>query len=772
MIMFLIGDGKDGSENIPNLQAFKGMDAIATSHGPTDILPNSPENILNDDHPYTQSADDSPSAINKQLSNEHSYISSHITSPTVRGISLLQPRSSSESNPIPPLNAPKVSAPVNKSKAGKKVNDMEVVEQAVANIPGMDVVAPTSGISNIKFANTTGGNTNIETDVYKGLDEPISIDANRKKSSANYVCFFSLIRDLHRSSPNHKIAFQSLEEAVQLWQETERELDRSSSGSSCTWLSKTDSWVDELSSSIAFLLGAFPNEYVPGSFSPFVKCDADNELYEWIGTGRDSDVNLMALTQWWSERKSLAGRFILPGTKEHREEMMRNQESDTNLSTRHADDVPLADYEGRIYDSISHPNVNEVEPESKLDKGTFHSQERQRMENPGHAFTYHYPAVKEGPVSVGPVRTNLNINQRNNKVKPHPLLLSNRPPWVTMIVLVQDALARMPNGEGSKSDICKYVTHSRYCNLEGVADNPTALTTVVSGALDRLQGETDPCCKYYTDRKIWRYLHKGRSEEEFMRRHGDKTGNSSTKSATPPKNKNPSPIQKSKMISEASSIHLHTADNLVENANAVNSILPAQSDLPLVAVDHSLILPSTEHIVSKNNSVLISTPSITANSISLRPATQQLQSNTSTESSSTSSSSSIQTLKIMTPQGLKTVSLAPSNKTVANTLTPNTQQQTASVLRRNITPSFSMSSTNPQPSHGTISSAKPGQQIQIQIQQAPQHKNDPAEHQQIHRPTLLRPIKTNLTIPGVSVGGSHKTIQRTPPQSILHISSK
>ena len=83
-----------------------------------------------------------------------------------------------------------------------------------------------------------------------------------------------------------------------------------------------------------------------------------------------------------------------------------------------------------------------------------------------------------------------------------------------------------------------------------------------------------------------------------------------------------------------------------------------------------------------------------------------------------------------------------------------------------------MSSTNPQPSHGTISSAKPGQQIQIQIQQAPQHKNDPAEHQQIHRPTLLRPIKTNLTIPGVSVGGSHKTIQRQQPQSILHISSK
>ena len=149
--MFLLGINKDGSEDVPPLQAFEGVDAIATPHGPTDNLPNSPENALNDDHPYTQSADDSSIAINKQLSNEHSYISSHITSPTVRGISLLQPRSSSDSNLIPPLNAPKVPAPVNKSKSGKKVNDLEVVEQAVANIPGMDVVAPTSDISNIKF---------------------------------------------------------------------------------------------------------------------------------------------------------------------------------------------------------------------------------------------------------------------------------------------------------------------------------------------------------------------------------------------------------------------------------------------------------------------------------------------------------------------------------------------------------------------------------------------------------------------------------------------
>ena len=44
----------------------------------------------------------------------------------------------------------------------------------------------------------------------------------------------------------------------------------------------------------------------------------------------------------------------------------------------------------------------------------------------------------------------------------------------------------------------------------------------MSGALDRLQGEYDPPCKYMSDKKMWRYLHMGRSEEEFMRKHNEK----------------------------------------------------------------------------------------------------------------------------------------------------------------------------------------------------------------------------------------------------------
>ena len=41
------------------------------------------------------------------------------------------------------------------------------------------------------------------------------------------------------------------------------------------------------------------------------------------------------------------------------------------------------------------------------------------------------------------------------------------------------------------------------------------INTVVSGALDRLHYEKDPCVKYDVNRKLWIYLHRNRTEDEF-----------------------------------------------------------------------------------------------------------------------------------------------------------------------------------------------------------------------------------------------------------------
>lgn len=48
---------------------------------------------------------------------------------------------------------------------------------------------------------------------------------------------------------------------------------------------------------------------------------------------------------------------------------------------------------------------------------------------------------------------------------------------------------------------------------------------MVSGALDRLHYERDPCVKYDSNRKVWIYLHRSRSEEEFGKISTERKGN-------------------------------------------------------------------------------------------------------------------------------------------------------------------------------------------------------------------------------------------------------
>ena len=41
------------------------------------------------------------------------------------------------------------------------------------------------------------------------------------------------------------------------------------------------------------------------------------------------------------------------------------------------------------------------------------------------------------------------------------------------------------------------------------------VNNVVSGALDRLHYEKDPCVKYDVNKKIWIYLHRNRTQDEL-----------------------------------------------------------------------------------------------------------------------------------------------------------------------------------------------------------------------------------------------------------------
>uniref|UniRef100_A0AAX7T2A4 DEUBAD domain-containing protein n=1 Tax=Astatotilapia calliptera TaxID=8154 RepID=A0AAX7T2A4_ASTCA len=150
-----------------------------------------------------------------------------------------------------------------------------------------------------------------------------------------------------------------------------------------------------------------------------------------------------------------------------------------------------------------------VRPSTGDERQVFQVQEQQRYNQPHKAFTFRMHGFES---VVGPVKGVFDKEMSLNKAREHTLLRSDRPPYVTILSLVRDAAARLPNGEGTRAEICELLKDSQF-----LAPDVTSaqVNTVVSGALDRLHYEKDPCVKYDIGRKLWIYLHRNRSQEEF-----------------------------------------------------------------------------------------------------------------------------------------------------------------------------------------------------------------------------------------------------------------
>lgn len=131
---------------------------------------------------------------------------------------------------------------------------------------------------------------------------------------------------------------------------------------------------------------------------------------------------------------------------------------------------------------------------------SFHQQELERYSNPTVSYTYKLP---NGEARwVAPVcKKVMDISVRP---RDHFLLLSDRPSAVTILSLVRDAAAKMPEGYGTRGDICELLKESQFINPN---IDEERMSTVVSGALDRLHYEKDPCVRFDTARKLWVYLH-------------------------------------------------------------------------------------------------------------------------------------------------------------------------------------------------------------------------------------------------------------------------
>jgi nuclear factor related to kappa-B-binding protein len=60
-------------------------------------------------------------------------------------------------------------------------------------------------------------------------------------------------------------------------------------------------------------------------------------------------------------------------------------------------------------------------------------------------------------------------NALNSKPREHFLLKTERPSYITILCLVRDAAAKLPNGVGTRADICELLKESQYIN-ENIPD--------------------------------------------------------------------------------------------------------------------------------------------------------------------------------------------------------------------------------------------------------------------------------------------------------------
>ncbi|KAL2239499.1 UNVERIFIED_CONTAM: Nuclear factor related to kappa-B-binding protein [Sesamum indicum] len=175
------------------------------------------------------------------------------------------------------------------------------------------------------------------------------------------------------------------------------------------------------------------------------------------------------------------------------------------------------DEKERFKDLRAQKSLSTISPSSEEVKAYFRKEEVLRYLIPDRAFSY---TAADGKKSiVAPLRRC--GGKPTSKARDHFMLKRDRPPHVTILCLVRDAAARLPGSIGTRADVCTLIRDSQYI-VEDVSD--AQVNQVVSGALDRLHYERDPCVQFDGERKLWVYLHREREEEDF-----EDDGTSSTK---------------------------------------------------------------------------------------------------------------------------------------------------------------------------------------------------------------------------------------------------
>ncbi|XP_053665178.1 mucin-12 [Anopheles marshallii] len=455
--------------------------------------------------------------------------------------------------------------PATRPDSKKKWNPTEETKQeAIETL--LTTVPDTPTQSTQPSSNASLPDAMVENDESTKVEQNV---VNCLFSSGTHACFLAVVRDLFCSNPDHRSTLPELQLKLDAW-------TKSPVAERNFWFEQyrnNGEWNETLQSAVQFLAGEYLNQ--PEDFVPYIEHKVALNILQWIGASRDGDSRLVPLCAYWQSRKqemdkpsglhtlttsnitstsnsianyssftqvaaspksrsrSVAGSKHVPFSPSYSSSSSMSSVSslqvagdnsvslfnDSTLSSLSIKTATVSEDDGSINERSTATPPPLFSTDWIVRKATdeeiksFREQEKRRYENPHMAFTYKqhsYDSV------VGPVKGIYTQAPGISKARDHSMLVANRPNFVTILTLVRDATARLPNGEGTRADICELLKSSQYISSTA-AEN--VLQTIVSGALDRMHTERDPCVKYDAKRKIWIYLHRNRTKQEFERLH-------------------------------------------------------------------------------------------------------------------------------------------------------------------------------------------------------------------------------------------------------------
>lgn len=297
-----------------------------------------------------------------------------------------------------------------------------------------------------------------------------------------HACFMSLVRSIFCSTPDHRTTFDNLQQTVRAWLQTDK-------GSS-SWITDCHSWLNELPSVVKFLVGEFSEQ--PEDYVPYIEYKLPLQIYQWIGAGRDTDQHLLPLNRFWLDHRHEFGRLTMPERRPARSSLISS--TSNTESPEEILNIPPA--------RCSTTWIMRAERVEEV--ATFRVQEKQRYECPSSPYTYRLHGYE---ATVGPVM-GVYAQVLNKGLN---LLIADRPPCVTLISLVRDAIARLPNGEGTKAHVCELMKASQYI-VPGCV-----LHVIVNTVVERLQRDADRCVHFDQRRKLLIYMHRSKTEADFRK---------------------------------------------------------------------------------------------------------------------------------------------------------------------------------------------------------------------------------------------------------------